>query len=53
MQPLELSLAGLISKGIVTYEDALEVSVHPKELDRMLTRQMHTTEAARTKAGAR
>lgn len=40
MQTLELNLAGLISSGIITYEDALEVSVHPKELDRSLQRNM-------------
>ncbi len=36
MQTLELSLAGLIQAGLITYDDALEVSVHPKELDRAL-----------------
>jgi twitching motility protein PilT len=39
MQTLEVNLAQLISQGIITYEDALEVSVHPKELDRSLSRQ--------------
>ena len=36
MQTLEVNLAGLIEAGDITYEDALEVSVHPKELDRAL-----------------
>ena len=52
MQPLELSLASLISQNIITYEDALEVSVHPKELDRVLSRQMQAVDLARTKAAA-
>ncbi len=38
MQTLEVNLAALISAGTITYEDALEVSVHPKELDRSLNR---------------
>ena len=38
MQTLEVNLAMLISQGTITYEDALEVSVHPKELDRALKR---------------
>ncbi len=38
MQTLEANLAALISNGIITYEDALDVSVHPKELDRALNR---------------
>jgi twitching motility protein PilT len=38
MQTLEVNLAALIHHGIVTYEDALEVSVHPKELDRALNK---------------
>jgi twitching motility protein PilT len=38
MQTLEVSLATLIASGTITYEDALEVSVHPKELDRELNR---------------
>ena len=45
MQPLEVSLASLINGGIITYEDALEVSVHPKELDRTLNRQMQLADA--------
>ena len=36
MQTLESSLAQLIVNGIVTYEDALSVSGHPKELARTL-----------------
>ncbi len=38
MQTLEVSLAALISSNTITYDDALEVSVHPKELDRALNR---------------
>jgi twitching motility protein PilT len=38
MQTLESCLASLISAGTIAYEDALEVSVHPKELDRSLNR---------------
>jgi twitching motility protein PilT len=45
MQPLEVSLASLINGGIITYEDALEVSVHPKELDRTLNRQMQLADS--------
>jgi twitching motility protein PilT len=40
MQTLEVNLAALITSGAITYEDALEVSVHPKELDRSLNRHM-------------
>jgi twitching motility protein PilT len=40
MQTLELNLAMLISSDTITYNDALEVSVHPKELDRSLNRQV-------------
>jgi twitching motility protein PilT len=36
MHTLEISLAELIAKGIVTYEDALNVSAHPKELARAM-----------------
>ncbi len=36
MRPLEVSLAELINAGTVTYEDALNVSAHPKELARAL-----------------
>lgn len=45
MQPLEVSLATLVNSGIVTYEDCLEVSVHPKELDRTLNRQIRLADA--------
>ena len=38
MQTLESCLASLISAGTITHDDALEVSVHPKELDRALNR---------------
>jgi twitching motility protein PilT len=38
MQTLETGLAALIASGTITYEDALDVSVHPKELDRALNR---------------
>jgi twitching motility protein PilT len=36
MQTLENSLAALIKDGVITYEDALMVSAHPKELARAL-----------------
>ena len=36
MRTLEISLAELIVAGTVTYEDALNVSAHPKELARAL-----------------
>ena len=36
MRTLEISLAELIIAGTVTYEDALDVSAHPKELARAL-----------------
>jgi twitching motility protein PilT len=36
MRPLEVSLAELITAGTITYEDALDVSAHPKELARAL-----------------
>jgi twitching motility protein PilT len=39
MRPLELSLAELIVAGSITYEDALEVSAHPKELARAIGQQ--------------
>jgi twitching motility protein PilT len=44
MQTLESSLAELISDGIVTYEDAMSVCAHPKELIRTLE-QMEITRA--------
>jgi twitching motility protein PilT len=40
MQTLEVNLAALISANVITYESALEVSVHPKELDRSINRHM-------------
>jgi twitching motility protein PilT len=36
MQTLESSLVQLIADGVVSYEDALGVSAHPKELVRSL-----------------
>ena len=36
MQTLETSLVNLISQGTISYEDALTVSAHPKELVRAL-----------------
>ncbi len=47
MQPLEVSLATLITQGVITHEDALEVSVHPKDLDRTLNRQMQMADEGR------
>ena len=40
MQPLEVSLATLINAGTITHDEALEVSVHPKELERTLNHQI-------------
>ena len=37
MRPLEVSLAELIVAGKITYEDALDVSAHPKELARAIS----------------
>ncbi len=51
MQTLELSLASLISAGTITYEVALEVSVHPKELDRALNRQIQLQAETRDASG--
>jgi twitching motility protein PilT len=45
MQTLEVNLAALIHSGIITYEDALEVSVHPKELDRALNKHAQMASA--------
>jgi Tfp pilus assembly ATPase PilU len=50
MQTLEANLAWLIGSGVVSYEDALEVSVHSKELDRALQRYMQVS-ADQTAAG--
>ncbi len=36
MQTMESSLAKLVSDGVITYEDALSVSAHPKELARLV-----------------
>src|ERR1700721_500199 len=36
MRTLEISLAELIAAGTITYEDAMNVSAHPKELARAL-----------------
>jgi twitching motility protein PilT len=36
MRTLETSLAELIASGTITYEDALDVSAHPKELARAM-----------------
>ena len=46
MQTLEYSLATLIADGIVTYEDAMAVSAHPKELIRTID-QLEITRAKR------
>ena len=37
MRTLEISLAELIASGTISYEDALEVSAHPKELARAMS----------------
>ena len=39
MQILEASLAKLIHEGTITYEDALSVSAHPKELQRSIDQE--------------
>jgi twitching motility protein PilT len=44
MQTLEYSLATLITDGVVTYEDAMSVCAHPKELIRTIE-QMEITRA--------
>jgi twitching motility protein PilT len=36
MRTLETSLAELVASGTIAYEDAVEVSAHPKELARAL-----------------
>jgi twitching motility protein PilT len=51
MQTLESNLASLIGDSIISYEDALEVSVHPKELDRALKRHLEMA-AVRVSYGA-
>ena len=45
MRTLEISLAELIVAGTVTYEDALNVSAHPKELARALEAVHYTGRA--------
>jgi twitching motility protein PilT len=47
MQTLETCLASLITAGTISYEDAQEVSVHPKELDRALDRLMQLADLER------
>jgi Tfp pilus assembly pilus retraction ATPase PilT len=42
MQTLEFSLATLITDGVITYEDAMSVCAHPKELIRTIE-QMEIT----------
>ncbi len=42
MRTLETSLAELIVGGTITYEDALDVSAHPKELARALEAVQHS-----------
>jgi twitching motility protein PilT len=44
MMTLESSLATMISDGIITYEDAMSVTAHPKELIRTLE-QLEITRA--------
>ncbi len=44
MMTLESSLAGMISDGLITYEDGMSVTAHPKELVRTLE-QMELTRA--------
>jgi twitching motility protein PilT len=48
MQTLETNLATLINSGTITYDDALEVSVHPKELDRALNKQIQMADIEQT-----
>jgi twitching motility protein PilT len=42
MRTLETSLAELIVGGTITYEDALDVSAHPKERARALEAVQHS-----------
>jgi twitching motility protein PilT len=44
MQTLEGSLAKLVADGLVTYDDALAVSAHPKEMARALEQLVVTAE---------
>jgi twitching motility protein PilT len=46
MQTLENSLAELITDGVITYEDAMGVSAHPKELIRTLEQMQITRSRA-------
>jgi twitching motility protein PilT len=46
MQTLESSLARLINNGEVTYEDAMAVCAHPKELIRTLEQMSITASRA-------
>ncbi len=45
MRTLETSLAELIVAGTITYEDAVDVSAHPKELARALEAVQYTGKA--------
>ena len=47
MCTLETSLVDLIQSDVITYEDALSISAHPKELERLLSHReaMLTTTA--------
>jgi Tfp pilus assembly pilus retraction ATPase PilT len=44
MMTLESSLATMVTDGLITYEDAMDVTAHPKELIRTLE-QMEITRA--------
>jgi Tfp pilus assembly pilus retraction ATPase PilT len=44
MMTLESSLASMIADGTITYEDAMSVTAHPKELIRTLE-QLEITRA--------
>jgi twitching motility protein PilT len=48
MCALEMSLVDLIQSDVITYEDALSISAHPKELERLLSHReaMLTTTTA-------
>jgi twitching motility protein PilT len=45
MQTMELSLARLISDNLITYEDAMGVTAHPKELMRTLEQMGYTSKS--------
>ncbi len=53
MQTLEVNLASLISADTIDYEDALEVSVHPKELDRRYRNMQQAVQLAAHSAAGR